>query len=239
VAKWVLQFPSTQHPHPLLLGGAPPGAFPLLYHSCSHGCSPPPETGQPSPPPSPTGIYNAVLRSDLGAGGTAPRAALEPWSGRFFALSPRISLDLRVFPSISPYLPAFARICPRICPVSLPVSLPVSRPVFPRNFPPVSLSPRISYLPVYLPVSPSIPQYPAVSRGIPPYLAADTVKKISSRPERRGIARGTATGHRAYKMRLGAGGPSHWGLTDHRSLGTWTWSWSLHMHTPICTCVSL
>jgi len=67
------------------------------------------------------------------------------------ALSPRISLHLRILPSISSCLPTFSRIC---------LYLPVER------------SPGISR---YFPVSPSIPQDPAVSRGNPPYLAADTV----------------------------------------------------------------
>ena len=75
-------------------------------------------------------------------------------------ISPRISLNLRVFPSISPYLPVLPT-----------VSTSISS-VIPRYLP------RISYLPVSPGISPSIPQYPAVSCGIPPYLAADTVKKL-------------------------------------------------------------
>ena len=60
---------------------------------------------------------------------------------QYLTVSPRISLHLIASPRISPYLPVSARIRPYL------------------------LSPGISrYLPRYLPVSPGIPPYPAISR---------------------------------------------------------------------------
>jgi hypothetical protein len=92
--------------------------------------------------------------------GVGPERALV-WT-IFCAISPCLPLS----PRISPYLP----VSPRISPY-LPISPRVSR--ISRG------GSRISgYLSRSLPVSPSLPRYPAVSRGIPPYLAMDTVKNI-------------------------------------------------------------
>ena len=113
-------------------------------------------------------------RCTLGRGRRGPRAS-PSLAGRSFALSPLVSLYLRVFPSISPYLPVSPRISPYL-PVSPRIS-PYLR-AYPVS-PVVDLvSPGISPGLWSLPVSPSLPRYPAVSRGIPPYLAMDTVKNI-------------------------------------------------------------